>query len=300
MENKSQKPWEPNIEWINKQNFSVDIEDPIYKQILESEEESEEDAEIVHMLKSNNFVEISDNLKERVMTSYRKEYVYRIAWHNIKTKIMQYKGSLFDGERRLEVVLASIVILFVLSIAYYQYTKANNSTNIIAGQETPIKVSPNPTDTPISTPSPIETISPNITKDQEKNRIGLGQSDNSENNQQILQAKKKKTTKPKLLDGEQIALLRAKHIDLLSVETVYVSEKINMELREELNSLLRTIDRFKVIRDSEIISTQPDATFQFSPSDSRLIVLQKKALNVAIWEKPVNTTLTPKDQARWP
>lgn len=198
---------------------------------------------------------------------------------------------LAQNVRALMYSFAGLFLIILATIAYYQYTKPYpNTSNIISNQQTPKS-------TPIVTPNPVETLNPNITKSPENDSNGPGKSNNSENNQQILQAKKTKTRKVKPPDGEQIALLRAKQIDLLSVETIYVSEKISIELREELNSLLRAIDRFKVIRDSEIISTQPDATFQFSSLDSQLIVLQKKALNVAVWQKSVDTTLTPKDQA---
>lgn len=204
---------------------------------------------------------------------------------------MYWNPFFVQNLRALMYSFAGLFLIVLATIAYYQYTKPYpKMSNIISNQQTPKS-------TPIVTPSPIETISPNITKSPENNRNGLGKSDSSENDQQILQAKKKKTRKLKLLDGEQIALLRAKQIDLLSVETIYVSEKISIELREELNSLLKTIDRFKIVKDSEIISTQPDATFQFSSLDSQLIVLRKKALNVEIWQKSIDTTLTPKDQA---
>ncbi|MFY9225520.1 MAG: hypothetical protein WAQ98_22780 [Blastocatellia bacterium] len=204
---------------------------------------------------------------------------------------MYWNPFLVQNLRTLMYSFAGLFLIVLATIAYYQYTKPYPKiSNIISNQQIPKS-------TPIVTPSPIETISPNITKSPENNRNGLGKSDSSENDQQILQAKKKKTRKLKLLDGEQIALLRAKQIDLLSVETIYVSEKISIELREELNSLLKTIDRFKIVKDSEIISTQPDATFQFSSLDSQLIVLRKKALNVEIWQKSIDTTLTPKDQA---
>ncbi|MFY9227318.1 MAG: hypothetical protein WAQ98_31900 [Blastocatellia bacterium] len=159
MQNKNQNPWEPNMEWINEQDFFVDVEDPIYKEILELEEEPEEDAEIVNLLKTTNFIEISDNLKEKVLNSYRKEYVYQIFYHNIKIKVIEYRDLLFSSEQKLGlgITLASIPVLLILTgVAYYQYTKSDNA--ISTKPTLKITIVPSVTPTPNHSPSTTDIV----------------------------------------------------------------------------------------------------------------------------------------------
>lgn len=267
-----------------------------------SSENQDEDIEFIEALRTKvEYPIVKRKVMDNASFGYRKYYRYGILWRNMKTRVKEYKEGLFGSGRDLEITLASVIVLFILgTTAYYYYTKSqSNSTNIIVDQGTPaIKLSPSPTNTPIAAPTPIKSIDSDFVKSAENNNNDNGQQNRVvENNEKDLNNKRNSSKKRLRSEFEEIALLRTKKINLLSIETIYVSEKINTELREELNSLLRKIDRFKLIRDNEIIFTQPDATFQFSPLDPQLIVLTKKGINSQIWQMPIDGTLLPKEQA---
>ena len=257
----------------------------------------ESDPKLYGILKKYAYKEPPAHLEEKVMKAvFKNEYKPKTTKTTNNTN-SYWNPFLVQNLRPLMYSFAGLFLIVLATIAYYQYTKPqSNSKNIISsGQMPEIKVSPSLTNTPIAIPSP-KNITPDFVKSAENNKGNTTQQNKIvENNKKFLN---KKRNSPQIRsEFEEIALLRTRKIDLLSIETIYVSEKINTELREELNSLLRKIDRFKLIRDSEIIFTQPDATFQFSSLDPRLIVLRKKGTNTQIWQASIDETLTAKEQA---
>lgn len=179
---------------------------------------SDEDKEFIQMLRLA-YPRVSRKtpswVKKNVMDAYAKEYRYRILWRTIKLRIISYKEALFGTKGDLEIVLVSTVILFILGgIIYYQYTKPQNNTNIIANQETPkIKVNPTPTSTSTATPSPIETIKADIAKKTEKlitnARKKINTSTKNGNNQTIVKKEQKKIQNRKIQESIDVNQLVA-------------------------------------------------------------------------------------------
>lgn len=228
----------------NNSQYNVNDNDRIME---EDEEELQKDIdpEFSKILKSLAvpLEPVSEATKQKVMDGYKREYRYKIFWLETKTKIENYRKELFIGNgRRLEISLATIIVFFILTtIAYYQYTKANNSTNIIANQETPIiKVSPNSTDTPIATPSPIESIAPKVATNPNNN---IRQDDTKEeNNQQAItneDTKLRKPREPKDLDKEN---------DKIAMNTVPNNSSATRAVKELSQQQILTMKKLRTLR----------------------------------------------------
>lgn len=189
---------------------------------------------------------VSEATKQKVMDGYKREYRYKIFWLETKTKIENYRKELFIGNgRRLEISLATIIVFFILTtIAYYQYIKHQSTpTDIIAGQETPIiKVSPNPTDTPIATPSPIESIAPKVATNPNNNDNIRQDGTKEEDKQQAItneDTKPRKPEEPKDLDKEN---------DKIAMNTVPNNSSATRAVKELSKRQILTMKKLKTLR----------------------------------------------------
>ncbi|MFY9222309.1 MAG: hypothetical protein WAQ98_06560 [Blastocatellia bacterium] len=231
----------------NNSQYNVNDNDRIME---EDEEELQKDIdpEFSKILKSLAvpLEPVSEATKQKVMDGYDREYRYKIFWLQTKTKIENYRKELFIGNgRRLEISLATIIVFFILTtIAYYQYIKHQSTpTDIIAGQETPIiKVSPNPTDTPIATPSPIESIARKVATNPNNNDNIRQDGTKEENNQQAItneDTKPRKPEEPKDLGKEN---------DKIAMNTVPNNSSATRAVKELSKQQILTMKKLKTLR----------------------------------------------------
>jgi len=159
----------------------------------------ESDPKLYSFLKKYAYAKPPEHLKEKVMKAvFKNEYKPKTS-NNINNTNSYWNPFLVQNPRPLMYSFVGLFVIVLATIAYYQYTKPSSPTNIIANQETPIiKVSPenNPANTPIVTPSPIQTISPDIAKSPENNNNNIRQDDTKENNQQTITKNDTKPRKP--------------------------------------------------------------------------------------------------------
>lgn len=137
-------------------------------------------------------------------------------------------------------ILIATLIIIVISLGSY-YLVYRKQTNIIANQETP-RINLNPSSSPILvvTPSPVETISPNIAKS----------SNNKENNQTLIakrSIKLRKPEEPKNLykESDKIAdnTRNGNHINITSnrtIKTVYIGYLGEIEEVEGIYIILKS------------------------------------------------------------
>lgn len=93
-------------------------------------------------------------------------------------------------------------------------------------------------------------------------------------------------------EPEELAMERGgQKVTLATVKTIYVSDSIDPELRKELIEALRNTSRFTIIKDYDVVRTQPDATIEWSLSQPNTIILSTN-YSPFIWKTPVakNTT----------
>ncbi len=75
-------------------------------------------------------------------------------------------------------------------------------------------------------------------------------------------------------EREEVAMERGgQRATLATIKTIYVSDSIEVELRKELMEALKATGRFTLIKDSEVIHTQPDATIEWALSQANTIIL---------------------------
>jgi len=279
--------------------MSKDYDD--YQNLKSQSVESEkEDTEFLEFLRKIEYPNPPNSIVEKAIASYERDYKYRILWRSIKLKVIEYKEALFGTRGGLEIALASTLILFILSgVVYYQYTKPqNNPINIIANQETPaIKVSPNSSDTPIATPSPIQTIRQDDTK--ENNQQAITKNDTKprkpeepkdlykeDNNIAINNLKRDKRTNNSVKTN---AITNAKKKSLTLSNLVYVAvvdlktgdqepELIDTEIKQELIQAINNSGKWRLssVKDAEAI-------FKKQKNDGALVLFDKETKNI-LWK----------------
>lgn len=281
-----------------------------------SNENQDEDIEFIEALRTKvEYPIVKRKVIDNATFGYRKYYRYGILWRNMKTRVKEYKEGLFGSGRDLEIALASVVLLFILStVAYYYYTKPqSNPENIIANQETPaIKITPHSIDTPIATPSPIQTINPDTAKRPENNNDNITQGNTEENNQQAGTNKDRKPRKPEepkdlYKEDNNIAINNRKRDKRTnnSVKTnnatsttektltlsnlVYVAvmdlkiedqeiDPIDSEIKKELLEAISNSGKWRLssVKDAEAI-------FKKQENDRALVLFDKKTTNI-LWK----------------
>lgn len=272
----------------------------------------ESDPKLYSILKKYAYKEPPAHLKEKVMKAvFKNEYKPKTS--NINNTNSYWNPFLVQNPRPLMYSFVGLFVIVLATIAHYQYTKPSNPTNIITNQETPIiKVSPenNPANTPIVTPSPIQTISPDIAKSPENNNNNIRQDDTKENNHQAITKNDTKPRKPEeskdlykendkiAMNTEPKSIIRGNSINKNTVNKrlalsniVYVAvmnlkidkqevNPIDIEIKEEL---------IKAINDEgkwELSSEQDDKTqaiFYKQNADGALVLFDKKE-GTPFWE----------------
>lgn len=299
---------------INKYKKSVDdAEEVIDESLLNFSSLEELNPKIFNVIKKIEIPEMPDSVENQIMAEYRRHYRYRILWRTIKTKIRKYKEDLFGTRGGLEVALASIAALFILSIvAFYYINPQNNPPKIISNQKTPIiKVSPNPT-RPIPTSSPIQNINPDIVKSPENNSDGIRRDNTKENDKQVERNKNTKPSKPEeskdlYKEDNNIAVNNIKRDkrtnsspktnnttniiekSLTLSNLVYVAvmdlkikdqepDPIDEEIKQELIKAINSSGKWQLssVKDAEAI-------FKKQNNDSALVLFDKKTTNI-LWK----------------
>lgn len=160
------------------------------------EDFQELDPKLYRILKKYAYAKPPAHLKERVMKAVFADN-YKPKTNNANNTKSYWNPFLVQNLKPLMYSFAGLFVIVLATIAYYQYTKPQStSTNIIAGQETPIKVSPNPTDTPNATPSPIESIDPKVATNPNNDDNIRQDGTKEENNQQAITNEGTKPHKP--------------------------------------------------------------------------------------------------------
>lgn len=304
------------------------FEDFSFGNVSDIDEKDEKNIKLNALLELDEVPDPPSFIKENLLKNYCKEFRYRILWTKFKDFLARiiYIDRLVINER---LVFASVAVLFILiTAAYYQYIKPENSpTNIISNQKTPIipiiKLSPNPNNTPIAIPSPIESIDPKVAINPNNDNIRQDGT-KEENNQQAITNQDTKphkpeeskgldkendkiamTTKPKDNRGERnirdISKKRDNSINrnnsdvknerLTLSNLVYVAVKDLKIDKQELNIIDIEIkdELIKAINDNgkwELSSEQDDKTqaiFYKQNADGALVLFDKKE-RTPLWE----------------
>lgn len=290
------------------------VEKGIYKNNNLAEPEILDD-EFIKVLKRSSRPRLPkkapDWVKKNVINNYKKQHKYLIFWYNIKVKFTEYKETLFGTGRGLEIALASMVVLFILStVVYYQYSKPQtNSTKTIVGKQTPkINVLPSPTITPVialnpkeEIPSDIDVTKNNSNKDKIAKDPRIEKSNNKgssivKNTVQNFEKKENlKENSPKSYEKEDIAKNEFPkftepsefHISLNraitseDINSIYLgdlpkdmwSENLKIELEMELQKYWKTKE------------TAKEASVGFKFREGQGLTLLDRNTNEIVWQK---------------
>ncbi|MFY9224100.1 MAG: hypothetical protein WAQ98_15625 [Blastocatellia bacterium] len=234
-----------------------------------------------------------DWVKKNVINNYKKQHKYLIFWYNIKVKFTEYKETLFGSGWGLEIALASMVVLFILSgIVYYQYTKPQTDpTKTIANKEIPKTEKPlitNSTDTSGDVKAPKDE--PKVLT-VEENKVDFNKNKKNEDTLNSNKLEREKDSLATNLIKPNLGNLRAakpKHlstvnqsIQLASVKTIYFGNLISVQ--EDREWILKFSEELKVEIKSHLdwnaeeqtqTASNADATFKLE--NSKLVLKDKQ------------------------
>ncbi len=312
---------EKNIDYDRGFEFSGDSEkDAEALEYLQAPEPKISDPEFYNLIKNVKLAESSDSVEEKIMVFYEHHYRYKILRWKTKIKIREWLDyvSLNPG-LKVGLALTSIVLLCVLgTITHHQYQTSKNTNlgNLISNQQSPIIkaspiVKPSPESTPIFTPNniaennkpnnddklntnienrnkqkeqnkPLDKNDDNLLKNNELENKVASNSLSSKNNTTIKQASRVSRTN----SNEDIALSQ--------IQTIYISDLIEPDLREELKKLIKATGKFG-LRDDNSDPTKADATLKWALSQPNLMILRTTVTPI-IWKKLVEKG-SPKQKA---
>lgn len=95
------------------------------------------------------------------------------------------------------------------------------------------------------------------------------------------------------IEEDQIAMVRGNNPTFASIQTIYVSDLMEEDLRKALTELLQSNGKFTVVK--SLIGTSPDATLEWSFSQPNLIILSIN--NRFVWKKAVDPSALVKTKA---
>lgn len=222
-------------------------------------------------------------------------------------------GFLSSNMRLAGTLLIIVSFLAGLYAVYYQYIDLKQKKgNFIVKQQPEIKVAPSSTSTPIATPSPMQTINPDIAKSPENKNDNIRQDNAKENNQQAKTNKDRKPRKPEqskdlYKEDNNIAINNIKRDkrtnssakinnatnttekSLTLSNLVYVAvmdlkikdqelDPIDEEIKQELIKAINSSGKWQLssVKDAEAI-------FKKQKNDSALVLFDKKTANI-LWK----------------
>jgi len=256
------------------------FEDFSFRNVPDIDEKDEKNIKLNALLELDEIPDPPSFIKENLLKNYCKEFRYRILWTKFKDFLARiiYIDRLVINER---LVFASVAVLFILiTVVYYQYIKPENSpTNIISNQKTPIipiiKLNPNSTDTPIATPSPIESIDPTVATNPNNNDNIRQDGTKEENNQRAITNEDTKPRKPEKLkdldkENDKIAMntvpnnssatravkeLSQQQIltmkKLRTLRTIIIDDSLEQDIRQEIEKEIENSPNWEIATDAD-------------------------------------------------
>lgn len=240
--------------------------------------------------RENIYENINTGSFEISIACYESNPLRAIVW-SYKRLAYELSSSPMRVFARLAVAAIILIILGIIAIYPNRLSPLNGNQPII------VKKSPTPKP---STKIPDNKPAPQL-NDQQLPKLKQNQTPKPKPTKTHTKPSSKPTTEgttERLVekDPDLLAMERGgQRVTLATIKTIYVSELIEVELRKELTVALKATGRFTLIKDSEVIRNQPDATLEWSFSQPDVIILSTNHTPF-IWKASVPKG-SPKEQA---
>jgi hypothetical protein len=232
-----------------------------------------------------------DWLHKNIMESYRKDNYYKIIWWNVKTKLGEWNNfSPLNMQLGMKVALASVILLFAVTVVYFQYQIFNNvkQNNPIVNKQTPtFSIKPSPTPNPESTPS-LEENKSFITEekqktDKTKSTRGLEEEKKDRIAYNFTKPDKNVKSNTRTFKIEDLNTIKA-IVKLESIKKVYLRDLMKVQENREWvlefsNELKKGVEKYWEIEESEQEAATADVVFKL---ENNTLVLKNKKHNT-LW-----------------
>ncbi|MBI4855084.1 MAG: hypothetical protein HY819_25055 [Acidobacteria bacterium] len=236
---------------INGQHFNL-----IIKYSPPTFEENNEDSE------ENIYGAINTGIFEISIACYETNPLRAIVW-SYKRLANEMLSSPINVFARLAITIIILIILGFIAFNPNKILVPDGKQQII------VKDAPTPKPSP---KIPNDQVVPQLNKRE----VPEPKPHKNKYNPSLKKRTTEKNTKQEVVEREpeEIAMERgSQRATLATIKTIYVSDSIEVELRKELIEALKSTGRFTLIKDSEVIRTQPDATIEWALSQPSTIIL---------------------------
>lgn len=224
------------------------------------------------------------------ISCYESNLTRAIFW-SYKRLAYELSSSPVTAYSRLAIIAIILIIIGFIAIYPNKLSIDNNSNQPIIVKDSP---------TPKSSPKmPDNKLVPQLNKQQLPNPKQTQTPKPRPTKFQTKPNSKGTTTKKAIeqelveREPEEVAMERGgQRATLATIKTIYISDSIEVELRKELIEALKATGRFTIIKNSEVIRTQPDATIEWALSQPNTIILSTN-YSPFIWK-----TLVAKDTSK--